>query len=109
MKIRRILHHSPVAVALILAQTVISLNAGISEAGYQAPATSSVILDGASIVQMLKPTVAKNFVEYASQIFIPYVLSQFQNRSRVDLLWDMYVEDSLKGTARPKCGQGVKR
>ncbi len=69
----------------------------------------SVILDGAVIFQMLKPTAIKNFAEYASQIFIPYIFSRFQNASCVDLVWDRYLEDTLKGTTRAKCGKGVRR
>ena len=75
----------------------------------EAPMTSSVILDGALIIQMLKPAYAKSFAEYASQIFIPYILSQLQNASHLDLVWDRYIKDSLKGTARAKCGKGVRR
>ena len=50
--------------------------------------TSSVIVDGAVIVQMLKPAAAKKIAEYVYEIFIPY---------------------SLKGTARAKRGKGVRR
>ena len=50
-----------------------------------APVTNSVILGEAAINQMLKPAAVKNFAEYASQIFIPYIFSQFQNASRVDV------------------------
>ena len=75
----------------------------------EAPVASSVVLDGGVLVQILKPASVKNFIEYASQIFIPYILSQFQNASRVDLVWDSYLEDSLKGTTRAKRGKGVRR
>ncbi len=81
----------------------------LSEAQSEAPAASSLVLDGAAIVQMLKPESAKNFKEYASQISIPYIFSQIHNVSRVDLVWDCYKEDSLKGTARAKRGKGVRR
>ena len=50
-----------------------------------APVTNSVILDGAAIVQMLKPAAVKNCAEYASQIYIPYIFSQFQSASCVDV------------------------
>ena len=75
----------------------------------EAPVASSVVLDGGVLVQILKAASVKNFIEYASQIFIPYILSQFQNASRVDLVWDSYLEDSLKGTTRAKRGKGVRR
>ena len=70
---------------------------------------STVIIDGAVIVQMLKPAAVKNFDEYASQIFIPYVLLQFQNATRVDLVWDRYMDSTLKSTARAKRGKGMCR
>lgn len=35
--------------------------------------------------------------------------SQFQNASRVDLVWDRYLEDTLKGKTRGKWGKGVSR
>ena len=71
-----------------------------SECQSYTPVITSVIIDGAVVVQMLKPEAVKNFDEYASQIFIPYILSQFENASRVDLIWDRYLEDTLKSTAR---------
>ena len=58
---------------------------------------------------MLKPAAVKNFAEYASEVFIPFITSQFHNASHLDLLWDRYIEDSLKGTARVKHGKGVRR
>ena len=73
-----------------------------SECQSDAPVISSIIIDGAVIVQMLKPVAVKNFNEYASQIFIPYILLQFQNASRVDLVWDRYIDNTLKSIARAK-------
>ena len=70
--------------------------------------TSCAILDGAAIVQILKPEAAKNFADYAANIFILYVDSQLHNVSRVDFVWDVYVEDSLKNATREKCGKGVR-
>ena len=82
----------------------------LSETQSEVPVVSTVVLDGGVIVQMLKPaTAVKCFAEYASQIFIPYILSQFQNASCVDLVWDRYLEDTLKGTTRAKRGKGVCR
>ena len=75
----------------------------------ETPVTTCTVLDGAAIVKMLKPGSASNFAEYASQIFTPYVCSKFQNASRVDLVWDKYMEDTLKGTTRAKRGKGMRR
>ena len=58
---------------------------------------------------MMKPAGAKTFDEYAQQVFIPYISSQLRSVSRVDLVWDTYKDNSLKGTARAKRGKGVRR
>ena len=75
---------------------------GLSEAQSEAPNTTNVVIDGAAIVQMLKPGNAETFKEYAQQIFIPYISGQLQHVSRLDLVWDSYVVDTLKATARAK-------
>ncbi|KAG1683665.1 hypothetical protein GQR58_009801 [Nymphon striatum] len=71
--------------------------------------TTSIVIDGAAIVQMLKPAACKNFREYAQKIFIPYMSTRFQSSSRLDLVWDTYRADSLKASARAKRGKGVHR
>jgi len=57
-----------------------------SEALAQTPVTSCAIFDGAAIVAMLKPDAANIFSDFASKIFIPHILSNFRNASRVDLV-----------------------
>ena len=55
------------------------------EAHSEVPVTTSVVLDGAAIVQMLKPSTAKTFDDHAHEIFIPYISSHLQRVSRLDL------------------------
>ncbi|QQP58333.1 uncharacterized protein LOC103506659 [Caligus rogercresseyi] len=62
-----------------------------------------------AIVQMLKPAASKTFEEYAHQMFFPYISTKLQTVSRLDLIWDTYLADSLKGSTRAKRGQGVRR
>jgi len=45
----------------------------ILDARSGAHTTTSIVLDGAAIVQMLKPAACKNFREYAQEVFIPYI------------------------------------
>ncbi|KAK6169757.1 hypothetical protein SNE40_020746 [Patella caerulea] len=85
-----------------------SLSDGIQVTS-EAPAATCVILDGAVIVQVLKIGTTKTFDEYAKRVFVPHVMSKFQNASRLDLVWDRYMTNSLKDTARSKRGQGVRR
>ena len=73
------------------------------------PAVEVVILDGAAIVNMLAPGTTKTFSEYATQVFLPYVTSQLQHASRVDVVFDEYLPDSLKAATRKKRGKGIRR
>ena len=58
---------------------------------------------------MLKPVVAKNVDDYAQDVFIPYLSSKLQTVSPLDQVWDRYIVDSLKGSARSKSGKSVRR
>ena len=80
-----------------------------SSAQSEVPDTTCLVLEGAVIVQMLKPAVANNFDYYAQDVFIPYLASKLQTVSRLDLVWDRYIADSLKGSARSKRGKGEGR
>ena len=72
------------------------------------PTVDTVVLDGAVIVQMLKPRMAQTFEEYFNTVFAPYILRQFDAVNRVDLVWNVYREDTLKGSARKKKGNGQR-
>ena len=80
-----------------------------SSAQSEVPDTTCLVVDGAVIVQTLKPAVAKNFDYYAQDVFVPYLSSKLQTVSRLDLVWDRYIADSLKGSARSNRGKGVHR
>ena len=49
----------------------------------------------------------KTFENYAKQIFIPFVFSQYQTATRLDLVWDHYLPGSLKIMTRENSGKGV--
>ena len=68
------------------------------------PEADAVILDGAVIVQMLKPTTVCTFDEYFTIVFATYVLRHFEAAKRVDLVWDVYKDDSLNKSIREKRG-----
>ena len=71
------------------------------------PAFDAIILDGAAIVNMVRPQGGQTFYEYAIYTFIPYVTSF--NVSRVDVVWDVYLPDSIKTHTRNKRGKGKRR
>ena len=42
----------------------------------------------AAIMNMLQPNAAKAFSDYAKQVLSPYIMSQLQHVSRVNVTWD---------------------
>ncbi|KAJ8048753.1 hypothetical protein HOLleu_01190 [Holothuria leucospilota] len=66
------------------------------------------ILDGAGIINMLRPGTAKTVQGYATDVFVPYVTSQLQHVDRLDIVWDLYMTNSLKADTRSKRGKGVR-
>ena len=73
------------------------------------PHPDVIILDGAAVVNFLKPLVAKTFDDYALNVFLPYVVNQLKRASRVDVVWDQYFNNSLKSQTRSKRGKGIRR
>ena len=73
------------------------------------PVTQALVIDGAAVVNMLKPRAAKTFLEYGDQVFYPFIESKLRNVSRVDIVFDQYLPESLKETTRQKRGRGVRR
>ena len=74
-----------------------------------APDIDVVILDGAVVVNFLKPVAVKTFDDYALKVFLPYVRSQLDRANRIDVVWDQYKPNSLKSQTRDKRGKGVRR
>ena len=68
-----------------------------------------LILDGAAIVNMLKPGACQTFQDYADNVFIKYLERQLRRVSRIDIVWDVYKLDSLKSTVCSRRGRGVRR
>ena len=73
-----------------------------SQASSPRPSVQVSIIDGAAIVNMLQPGVTKKFTDYAKQVFMPYIVSQLQHVSRLDVVWDKYFPHSLKADTRSK-------
>jgi hypothetical protein len=49
------------------------------------------------------------FAEYASKVFTPHILKYLQDENRVDMVFDRYFSESLKGATRKKRGKGTRR
>ena len=68
-----------------------------------------VILDGAVVVNMVKPRTSVSFDGYVTQV-MEYVRKQFRGDvQRVDMVFDAYWKDSLTAATRTKRGKGTRR
>ena len=72
------------------------------------PYSDVVILDGAFIVQSLRPGTASTFQDYAEKVFLPYVMSWLKGVYRLDIVWDAYKLNSLKASTREIRGSGMR-
>ena len=69
----------------------------------------AIILDGAVVVQMLQPTAASTFEEYFDSVVALYILRQLEDVKRLDIVWDVYKDGSLKKVTREKRGSGQRK
>ena len=58
---------------------------------------------------MLTPVAAKTFQEHVNIFVASYISTQLEKVRRLDLVWDVYLPDSLKRTTRQKRGKGVRK
>ena len=74
-------------------------------------AYDSAVLDGGVVVHMLTAKSVCTLILMNMQIkfFVPYLISQLQSSSRVDVVWDTYKADSPKESTREKRGKGLQR
>ena len=74
------------------------------------PSVECIVIDGPAVANILAPVNCATFKDYSKKLFLPFILPQFQSGCRrVDIVWDVYLENSLKESARIKRGQGVRR
>ena len=74
-----------------------------------APVVQGKFLDGAAVVQMLNTGTTNTFQQYFDTVFSSYITTQLQTAQRVDVVFDTYIQNSLKSTTRQKRGKGVRR
>ena len=68
-----------------------------------------MILDGAFVAQILSSRTLNTFQDYSNSVFLPYIFGQLQSVGRLDIVWDVYLADSLKAGTKGKRGQGQSR
>jgi len=74
------------------------------------PKVDVKIVDGAALVHILDPKKSKasvkTFKDYSQLVFLPYLERMLQDVVRLDVVWDVYKEDSLKAQTRQNRGSG---
>ena len=66
------------------------------------------IFDGTALIHMLKPNAVESFKEYAEEVFVKFIQRQLQSSKKIDIVWDWYLANSNKGSARENCGVGAR-
>lgn len=71
----------------------------------------AIIFDGATVINMLPPRTSKTFGEYFRNEFQQFTAKVISNMTvkRVDFVWDIYSEDSIKKPIQEQRGIGVRR
>lgn len=72
------------------------------------PTVDAKILDGSVLVNMLLPKSCTTFEDYRERVFFPYLIKCLSQAKRVDVVWDRYVESSLKSQRRQQRGAGTR-
>ncbi|KAG0715349.1 hypothetical protein GWK47_012116 [Chionoecetes opilio] len=70
------------------------------------PDTEVSIMDGAVLVNILRPGGCKTFGDYAANVFVPHIKREQNQAQRVDIVWDQYFTNSLKAQTREKRAMG---
>ena len=76
---------------------------------YEEPNADTVIIDGAALINAKQPGLAKTFDDYADEVIEPHIESYVKRYSRVDVVFDVYRQYSLKAETQQKSGSGARR
>ena len=66
------------------------------------PHVDTKVLDGAVVVHLLKPRGSRTFKDYYQDVFRTYIEFQLKDVTRVDVVWDRYLPNSLKQSTRQR-------
>ena len=67
------------------------------------------VRDGAVIVHCLPTAGVRTFNDYAEEVFVPYLRMQLRSCTRLDVVWDTYLPESLKDCTQTKRGKCLRR
>lgn len=67
------------------------------------------MIDGPAIVHILPCKLITTFEDYSENVFNSWVKKELMSCDRIDIIWDVYKEGSLKESTREKRGKGIRR
>ena len=73
------------------------------------PLVDIMIIDGAALVNGLPPIRGSTFKQYASGKFLLFLDPKLRDVKRLDFVFDVYVNDSLKSTTRSHRSEGSRK
>lgn len=68
------------------------------------PTVDSLVINSALLVYSKQPWHNRTFDDYANDIILQHIKSFAQSHLRLDVVFDVYYDDSLRGKARRKRG-----
>ena len=68
-----------------------------------------IILDGGAVINMLKPIGVNTLQDYTTHVLLPFIKAKLRKVTRINIIWDVYLEDSLESIAREIRGKGIRR
>ena len=74
----------------------------------EAPGVSMKVLDGAAFVNMNPPRASNNYGEYCHQELFQKIRSAPKDTQRIDLVFNVYYENSLKIQTGENRGDGIR-
>ena len=89
-------------------EQLISKDTAAYLAAGHSPEADVMILDGAFVAQILFPRTLDIFQDYSNSVFLPYLFGHLQSVRRLDIVWNVYLADSLKAGTKSKRGQGQR-
>ena len=75
----------------------------------RAPEGEVISVDGSAMVNTTPPRTSKTFEDYAREDILPKIKFYGTTYKRVNVVFDVYMTSSLKGEARMRRGQGIRR
>ena len=76
----------------------------------ESPPGDCKLFDGLALANILSPeSNCTSFTQYAKEVFIPYLKFHTKSVQRLHLVFDRYLEDSLKTGTRSNRGTGVRQ